>query len=372
MRSFDDRLKEVGGFGPGFDLVRLVLCYMVLVWHCWVIGIGSITAGFDTSVWIVFNMMVPMFFALSGFLVAGSSLRLAPPAFLINRALRIFPALWAAVLLAALVIGPLMTALPLADYFTDRQFYVYLLNLVAIPRYLLPGVFSGEVVNGALWTVPWEIMCYLLMATTVVLGLSKHGRLFLAVAIAWLVAAVVYNMMAFPPHAPGLVQKLLRFGLTTQGGLLIPYFLSGAALYHLRAQIPWDRRVAAVFVAFMVAMSVFADGVAWSKTPQLALLMLVPAAYLVPYFGLLRLPRPPGFRRGDYSYGVYVSHMPIVMILNETWHFTDWRLLLAASFVPVTLFAMTSWHLVESPVLAQRKKYSLVGRRIAEGQHGAG
>ena len=72
MRSFDDRLKEVGGFGPGFDLVRLVLCYLVLVWHCWVIGVGSMRPGVGSHAWILFELMVPMFFALSGFLVAGS------------------------------------------------------------------------------------------------------------------------------------------------------------------------------------------------------------------------------------------------------------------------------------------------------------
>ena len=370
MRSFDDRLKDVGGFGPGFDLVRLVLCYMVLVWHCWVLGVGSSTPGMSSIFWVPFELMVPMFFALSGFLVAGSSLRLAPPAFLINRALRIFPALWAAVLLAALVVGPLMTDLPLAQYFTDLHFYVYLRNLVAITSYVLPGVFDGGPVNGSLWTVPWEILCYLIMATAMVLGLSKHGRLYLGVAVAWLVAAIVFRAMEFPVDAPGVVQMALRFGLGMDGSLLIPYFLSGAALFHLRARIPWDGRIASGFVILLAAVSLFGDGVTWTKTPQLALLMLVPSVYLVPYFGLLRLPRPPGFRRGDYSYGVYVCHFPIVMAFNDIWHFADWRLLLLATVLPVTLFAMASWHFVESPVLAQRKRFSLVGRRIAEGQHG--
>jgi peptidoglycan/LPS O-acetylase OafA/YrhL len=91
----------------------------------------------------------------------------------------------------------------------------------------------------------------------------------------------------------------------------------------------------------------------------------------VPYLGLVRLSRPPGFRGGDYSYGVYVCHFPIVQMINESWSFGDWRLLLLASFVPVTLFAMASWHFIESPILAQRKKFSLVGRRIAAEQANA-
>ena len=372
MRSFDDRLAEVGGFGPGFDLVRLVLCYEVLVWHCWVIGEGSIVPGKSSPAWIPFELMVPMFFALSGFLVAGSSLRLAPPAFLINRALRIFPALWAAVLLAAFVVGPFMTELPLADYFRHPQFFSYLLNLFGITRYVLPGVFAGDAVNGSLWTVPWEIGCYFIMVAAVLLGLSKRGGAYLGVAMAMLVAGVIYAASGLADEATGTFDRLVRFALTTQGGMLIPYFLTGAAIYHLRARIPWDWRIATVCVIALVCASVFVDGLVWSKTPQLALLALVPSVYLVPYFGLLRLPRPPGFRRGDYSYGVYVCHYPIVMTINTIWHIADWRLLLLASFVPVTLFAMGSWHWIESPILAQRKRFSLVGRRIAEGHGDAG
>jgi peptidoglycan/LPS O-acetylase OafA/YrhL len=150
--------------------------------------------------------------------------------------------------------------------------------------------------------------------------------------------------------------------------MLIPYFLSGAALFHLRARVPWDGRIAAVCVVLLVLASLFVDGLVWSKTPLLALLALAPSVYLVPYFGLLRLQRPPGFRKGDYSYGVYVCHYPIVMTLHTVFGFSDWRLLLLASFVPVTLFAMASWHWIEAPILAQRKRFSMVGRRIAEAE----
>lgn len=369
MRSFEDRLAEVNGFGPGFDVLRLALCYLVVVWHAWVIGVGSTLPGKSSLAWLPFELMVPMFFALSGFLVAGSSVRLTTGPFLLNRALRIFPALAAAVLLAALVVGPLMTTLPLSEYFAHPKFAAYFLNMVGILRYQLPGVFEtalvGNGVNGSLWTVPWEIGCYLIMASAMVLGLAKRGGLFIAVSVSWLVAAVAFEALAVEGQMPDLLYRLLHFGLATSGGLLIPYFLAGAGMYHLRAKLPWDGRIAATFGVILVVVSLTVDGSIWAKTPLLALLALVPAVYLVPYLGLVKLTRPPGFRGGDYSYGVYVCHFPIIQMINESWSFGDWRLLLLASFVPVTLFAMTSWHLVESPILAQRKKFSLIGRRIA-------
>jgi peptidoglycan/LPS O-acetylase OafA/YrhL len=372
LRSFEDRLTEVDGFGPGFDVLRLALCYLVLVWHAWVIGVGSTQPGKASPAWLPFELMVPMFFALSGFLVAGSSLRLATGPFLLNRALRIFPALAAAVLLAALVIGPLMTTLPLAEYFTHPEFAAYFLNMAGILRYTLPGVFEtallGPGVNGSLWTVPWEIGCYLVMASAMVLGLARRGGLYLIVSVGWLLAAVVFDRLAVPGQMPDLLYRFLRYFLASSGGLLMPYFLAGAAMYHLRARLPWDGRIAAVFAVLLVIASLTVDGTIWSRSPLLALLAMVPAVYLVPYLGLVRMSRPPGFRGGDYSYGVYVCHFPIVQMINESWSFGDWRLLLLASFVPVTLFAMASWHFIESPILAQRKKFSLVGRRIAAEQ----
>jgi peptidoglycan/LPS O-acetylase OafA/YrhL len=369
VRTFQDRLDEVGGFGPGFDTVRLVLCYEVLVWHCWVIWAGSPLPGKASLAWMPFELMVPMFFALSGFLVAGSSLRLAVPQFLLNRFLRILPALFAAVLLAALVIGPLLTTLPLADYVSDRRFATYFLNSIGIIRYPLPGVFEsapvGNAVNGSLWTVPWEIGCYMVMAMLMLLGLARRGSVFLALAVGWLAASWAYGLM-FGPEAPGLFHKLARFFLTSAGARLIPYFMAGAALYHFRGRVPWDARIAALCGLAIVAGSLLLDGTAWTGTSALALLALPVCAYLVPYLGLARLPRPPGFRGGDYSYGVYVCHFPIVQALNQLLAPGHWGVLLAAAFLPVTLFAMASWHVIEAPVLAQRKRFSLIGRRAAQ------
>ena len=77
---------------------------------------------------------------------------------------------------------------------------------------------------------------------------------------------------------------------------------------------------------------------------------------------------PPGFRRGKYNYWVYVCHCSIVKTINPLCNMADWQLLLLASFVPMTLFAMASWPWIELLILAQCKRFSMVGRRIAEGE----
>lgn len=372
MRSFGERLRAAGGYGPGFDMVRLVLCYQVLVWHAWVINIGSARPGKASIAWLPFEVMVPMFFALSGFLVAASAQRLPTGTFLANRAWRILPALVAVVLLAALVIGPLVTSLPLAAYVRDPAFARYFLNMAGIVRYTLPGVFEaapvGDAVNGSLWTVPWEIACYLLLATLISAGLMRRAALLLGIALGWLLLSNFAWMVMPGGNLPDLAGRAVRFGLLSQGAMLVPYFLSGAALYLARERVPWDGRIAAAFVLMLILVSMFGDGLAWSRTPPLALALLAPCVYLVAWAGLVPMTPPPGFRGGDYSYGVYLCHFPILQAMQVQFEFDHWGGLLAAAVVPVTMTAMLSWHVIESPALKARRRYSLVGRRLVQDQ----
>ena len=119
MKTFGQRMVECGGFGPGFDCVRLVLASGVVLWHCFPLTTGK-TELIDSSwLWFLLASMVPMFFVVSGFLITASAQRLGVKPYLLNRGARIFPALFGVVLLCALVIGPLVTSLAPGAYFAD-------------------------------------------------------------------------------------------------------------------------------------------------------------------------------------------------------------------------------------------------------------
>lgn len=87
---------------------------MVIYSHAWPI---TGTDGRDLVGWLAGTksageLAVDTFFLVSGFLVAASLERHSARAFLVARALRIFPALLVAVLLTTLVLGPLVTTDP--------------------------------------------------------------------------------------------------------------------------------------------------------------------------------------------------------------------------------------------------------------------
>jgi peptidoglycan/LPS O-acetylase OafA/YrhL len=97
--------------------------------------------------------------------------------FLGLRAIRIFPALFVEVILSALILGPLVTTLPPQLYFSDPLFFNYLLNAIGDVHFLLPGVFADNpwprVVNGQLWTIPYELYCYCAISIIALIGLKR-------------------------------------------------------------------------------------------------------------------------------------------------------------------------------------------------------
>ena len=174
--TLGSQLEATNGRPAGFDYLRLSLAVAIIVWHTIFVCYGGAR---EEPFWsgplrpVVF-FLVPAFFAMSGFLVAGSLERNDLRSFLTLRAMRIYPALIFESVLSALVLGPLLTVVTLQAYFADREFWTYLLNIVGYVHYDLPGVFksnpAGGAVNAQLWTVPLELECYIAIAALAMIG----------------------------------------------------------------------------------------------------------------------------------------------------------------------------------------------------------
>jgi hypothetical protein len=143
------RLTETKNRPSGFDYMRLILALGVIWSH-------SRLLTDDWQIPPLFNLiygpfvafLLPMFFALSGFLVAGSLERCNTLiTFLGLRAFGIMPALTVEVLLSALVLGPLLTSASLPTYFLSQKFRLYFLNIVGDIHYYLPDVFLSNPVR---------------------------------------------------------------------------------------------------------------------------------------------------------------------------------------------------------------------------------
>jgi peptidoglycan/LPS O-acetylase OafA/YrhL len=87
--SIGTRLQRFNGIGPGFDFLRVALAVTIIINHSFLIVEGNFDYVKAHRLWAVFGLTLPMFFSLSGFLIAASAQRLRLRDFLLNRALRI-------------------------------------------------------------------------------------------------------------------------------------------------------------------------------------------------------------------------------------------------------------------------------------------
>jgi peptidoglycan/LPS O-acetylase OafA/YrhL len=297
LKTIDDQLSLAENNPSGFNYLRLVLAVGVLITHSFSYEGGDENI-FLSPVRPLAFVIVPSFFALSGFLISGSLERNTISAFLTLRALRIFPALIVEVFLSALVLGPLVTTLPLSEYFTDRKFFSYFLNIIGDIHYLLPGVFSDRpfpqnTVNAQLWTVPFELECYVAITALAVFGFVKRPKWLFWASVGLILALTIRDNTVGPLH--------LANG-KPPGKLLVASFLFGVSLYVLR------RRIICNF--FLFGASVFSSWILMDHTRTIYL-AAAPIAYLTVYLGVANPNRISLINASDYSYGIYLYSYPI-------------------------------------------------------------
>lgn len=274
-----------------YDALRLLGALTVLVSHQFAL------AGLpEPKVLGVFNLgyvAVFMFFSISGYLVAGSW-QSDPSAkrYLVRRMLRLGPA-FMALMGVSLVAGTLLGT----RYFPSNP---------------LPAF------NGSLWTIEYEVLCYLVVAAGATLLSLRVGAL-LAFA-----ALLLYWDMSYLRYGPEL-------GLMFCAGVLLRTMPLGKPLVLL---------LIATVLAFL-----------FKSEPFRILLALLPLSVVLIGNASWPVVKRAG-RYGDFSYGLYIYAFPVqqfvILWLGKG---ASYWLLLTVSLALTTVIAIASWKLVESPAL---------------------
>lgn len=375
--SIGSMLDRQKGFGPGFDFLRIALAISVVAAHVPYVVSGGSGGEQAWIAWFPHYAILVMFFALSGFLIAASGLRLSLKEFLTNRGMRIIPALAVEIVLSALILGPIFTALPLWHYFTSLGTYKYFTNVVGLVNYVLPGVFSGNPapeVNSSLWTVPFEYGCYALMTVFILFGLLRKPSL---IVLGALVLVGIGLALAFTGHAaqpsqlPAGVAGTMHDKIFStapflgRGAKLPVAFMLGIAIYLYRYRIPYDGRVLAACCALCAGAALLGPA-DWMSQPVLNAVIAPALVYITAYLGVSKLPRLPLFSRGDYSYGIYLYGFPVQQVVRVWLPHASLFVQFAVALLLITAFAAFSWHWIEKPILKLRRHFSFVARKRLE------
>lgn len=330
-KTFADVIVRNKGYTTGFDYLRIILSTGVVLQHSFIIARQHYPI-FPGQTLVLMTMILPAFFALSGFLVAGSLLRNSIPQFIALRALRIFPALIVEIFLCAFVLGVAFTTLPLGKYFTNPMFRIYLLNALGIIHFHLPGVFNGKVINAQLGTIPIELECYLALILVGLLGLVQRRWLLLALVS---IACIGMTIIAF--NYPVIIQAR-----TLSGRVLVSAFGFGTLVYYFRDCLPYN------FVIFLFSLVISYALLSVSNLSYMASPFI---AYATVYIGLRKFPPIPF---GDLSYGVYLFHFPVAQTIAFLSDTVGWGELFVLTMLVTGCFAACSWYLIEKPLLGRK------------------
>jgi peptidoglycan/LPS O-acetylase OafA/YrhL len=303
------------------DLLRFLLAAMVVAFHV------RVLSGLEPG-WADGQRAVLGFFAISGYAVSLSWLRLDAGEYFSHRARRLLPGYFAVVACCWLA-GAAFSSLPASEYWRSGETWRYLAANLTFTQFFgptLPGVFTanpgGNAVNGSLWSIRTEIFCYLIVP--------------LLAGVRWRAAALIGLCIGASMWEPSFVDH--QMWATLRRGLFHPMTSFGLGAFAARERRVW---VGALGIAGVAVLSVQFSW-RWVLEPLAVAAVVLAVAVAIPAVG-----RWTAF--GNLSYGMYLWHFPVIQVLcvrvRSRWAF------FAAAAVCTTGLAAASWNLVEKRFL---------------------
>jgi peptidoglycan/LPS O-acetylase OafA/YrhL len=344
-----------GSHANSLDLVRIFAALCVLYSHQYVM-LGYQEPSFLG--WQTFGGAgVSIFFFLSGALVSESWIR--DPnltRFFARRALRIFPALIGVVFLLAFVVGPVMTTRTLTSYFSSSETWRYLATAILWIHHQLPGVFAdhpfSESVNGSLWSLPLEFLCYVALALVglLVFGRGEYGRIVATGGVLCVVIAVM-----------NLVSSRFQIHLE-----MVATFWFGVLFYGLRRRRERHRFLDPALLV-MILLSLLFYACTGPRGIERTMMLFFSGGLV--FLGMaLALGASLTNRLGDISYGLYIYAFPVQQMVAAGGKGHDWPFAvhLTLSLILTTILAWLSWHLLEKKALRYKPpNLKVIGSPVA-------
>jgi peptidoglycan/LPS O-acetylase OafA/YrhL len=279
------------------------------------------------------TLCVYVFFVLSGFFIASSYERSSiKRQFISARVLRLFPALGVC-LVITIIAGSLITTELTTEFAIESVEYFFCNFTLFYGQTNLPGVFENnpfsDTINGSLWTLNFELLCYVLTLSLGLLGCLVATRWFIAILLVFL----ALYLASFQILLPYRLSMLLELGW--------PYLI-GTSLWVFRKYIQLSGPTASLALGIWITL-VMTDAPTGTWIPFLGYLMIylgyADASQILRYNSL-----------GDYSYGVYIYAFPVQQLAAQFGAITPIGNIIY-SFPITLLLAILSWHMIEKPAL---------------------
>ncbi len=333
-----------------FDSLRLILALLVIFSHSFPLGTGSYDAE---PLWVITGGQTELgkvsvwgFFVISGFLITQSWLRSPSPIkFLKRRVGRIYPGFIVVALLSAIIIVPYASD---AHTYTQISLRHFIFHTLRLNVWEMPPVFTKNVhpnvLNGSLWSIPFEFWCYL---GVLALGLCRVLQwrylvmALFAITIGWRLGLDIGGW-----NGGGGVFADIS-GDSATWATVLPFFLAGM-LFHLFGGHKLLHAPVAILAILILIASYYVPHAYIVTMPTCGAYALMQLAYL-PALNPLNLGR-----YGDFSYGVYLYAFPVqqLLVMSAGGRMSPFKLFALAAPISVTLGAL-SWFLIERHFVLQ-------------------
>ena len=349
------QIKRFGEHENAFGFLRLLFASLVIVAHTpalvdgdehrelviRTIG-GHLTFG---------GLAVSGFFIISGFLITGSYLSSSGPmSYLRKRLARIYPEFLVMFVVCALLVRPLGGG---AIGLSSLRSVAHELRLaLTLQPPGTDGAFAGlhyPALNGAVWTIPYEFKCYLLVLLLGFAGLLRRPWVpafgcAVCLFLAGLAPAAWLTMLSRLPLASwwlGWAQEAFR---------MTGLFLAGSTFYLIRRSVPLSRLLVAISAAGLLLCLIV--------HPLANIGLALFGSYLI--FAAAEAGSRTFLKRinneTDISYGLYLYAWPVEQLLILAIGTSSLVALGSLTWAIAAGLGWLSWTFVEKPVKRWRSR----------------
>jgi peptidoglycan/LPS O-acetylase OafA/YrhL len=380
-------------YNNSFQFLRLFLAFCVVISHSFALYFGNefeprlplngyyITLG---------NFAVFAFFVISGFVITHSfTSKPNPKEFLLKRIKRIFPGLITCLFLTVILFAPLLDSNPqryVQNEIPNAIKYFALnatgFNLQDNIGNILGKQFSLNEINPVLWTIRYEIIAYLIVATLGFFGWFKKQ----AVLIMFLICNFLYWLTL---DMPILHEWLNSYFMFSEMFAYLAYFFAGSTIYffkerfvsRLRRNSPlemtgtagldpathspkgWQSQTDGVFLWKNKLISIITIGLSLitfilalnydllsTFGPACIAIIILNLGYILPFQKLPKIIP-------DISYGVYIYGWLVQLIIIKYFKiYLSYPQYISLVIITTTLCGFASYYLVEKRFLKIAKK----------------
>lgn len=332
-------------------VIRYILSICILTDHV------ALLANVDLPI----TLYVGGFFTISGFLIF-TAFQKDPvvKSYAEKRVRRLFPPYCNIVLMCALLMV-FISSLNWWQYYSDLGFWEYLGSNLIFLNFLhptLPGVFEGSqyvspAVNGALWTMKGEIVCYIIVPILYIFMSKSRKR---ALSITSVIIVVCYALSLLLHHLHQATGREIWTIIERQFSTIVIYFFLGALINLL-----FDKFMKYKWPVLIITLLVIIFNEYYSEAYHL-ILRPIAISVLVIWFSMVG--KWGAFMRNheDLSYDIYLFHWPMIQLavyLGLPQMMNKWLLLLVILTATAGL-AFLSWNLVGKRFSYNKKKISIV------------